>query len=534
MNPRFQRLMDLLTAVTFGALVLLPTVLAPLVDSSRSFAMQAEQREVAPWPGRPRGWADWKAFPDRFDAWLADHFGLRRQLIHAHSRLLYSVFRTSPSAKVILGRDGWMFLKGDPAVDGDPISDYRGTLPLIPYELERWRWQLQDEHDWVTSRGMYFMFALVGSKEWVHSEKLPYYITNVGHPTSRHQFLQHVEPRLNFPVVDLTHSLMDAKRARVMYRLTDTHWNHYGSLAGIRGLIAALQPRFPALQPPPETNIVVTSSIQDGGDLSRLMGLEDVVKEPFVQLGPRTPRAVITPVPGTRLNDTIARVADTNLPTALFFHDSFGLYMKPLFSECFEELRFRWSNYGLEVGQFRDFRPDIVIHMNAERRLRLSQRVETPIQQECNARYFAASSNRLASWTTPDEWAALAAQSPGATATATGLVLAVKSGEARLRLPPLDDMERLLPIVAIDLATDVRATAALRWDTRYPARWPVFLARDVDARIEPGGYRVHLPLYDPETTGAITLAVGRLSEPCHVRSIEIRGVPRDVPVATEN
>jgi hypothetical protein len=336
---------------------------------------------------------------------------------------------------------------------------------------------------------------------------------------------------LTFPVIDLTPALVAAKAKHDIYRPTDTHWNDHGALAGVQGLIASLRQDFPSLRPPEETEVAAKVTYRRDGDLARLMGLQDVLGETFEELRPKASRAVITLVPGSRARDSIAKVADTDLPRALFFHDSFGPPAKPFLSECFEEIRFRWSNYGLETGDFEAFEPDLVIQMMGERRIRLSQRLLPPVQQESNERYFKAATSVLASWTAPGELAALAPSSPAAKASDGGLVVTAGGAETALILPEVERADTMLPIICVELNADVRTDLALTWSTRHPERWPPFQAREVVAKVIPGGARVYLPLLDPEAVGPLRLEFRRLSGDCVVKSIEIRGIPRDAPPA---
>ena len=46
----------------------------------------------------------------KFEAYFNDHFGFRSQLVQTHNLLTYWLFRTSPLPKVIVGRQGWLFL----------------------------------------------------------------------------------------------------------------------------------------------------------------------------------------------------------------------------------------------------------------------------------------------------------------------------------------------------------------------------------------------------------------------------------------
>ncbi len=59
---------------------------------------------------------DWLALPRQLDRFLADHFGLRSELVRAHGRLRYAMDLPS-DLRVIIGRDNWLFLNGDGTIE---------------------------------------------------------------------------------------------------------------------------------------------------------------------------------------------------------------------------------------------------------------------------------------------------------------------------------------------------------------------------------------------------------------------------------
>src|SRR2546423_1486664 len=96
-----------------GALAVPMTIHAfqPVATSS-----DEEARMLSPAPAWPQSAQDWRAMPRRVDRFLADHFGLRAELVRAHGRLRYAVHLPS-DLRVIIGRDNWLFLNGDATIE---------------------------------------------------------------------------------------------------------------------------------------------------------------------------------------------------------------------------------------------------------------------------------------------------------------------------------------------------------------------------------------------------------------------------------
>src|SRR5690242_7835716 len=76
---------------------------------------EGEARMFAAAPTWPRTLQDWSALPRSLDRYLADHFGLRSELVRAHGLLRYSVGLPS-DLRVVIGRDNWLFLNGDATI----------------------------------------------------------------------------------------------------------------------------------------------------------------------------------------------------------------------------------------------------------------------------------------------------------------------------------------------------------------------------------------------------------------------------------
>ena len=134
-SDRF-RLRDVMLLAGCAA-VLLATL---LVDPLHGVAAHFENRALADWPsGRPG--ADWFA---RIDAAVSDRYRGRNALIALQHAIVVDGLRSSPVPNVLLGRDGWLFFRGE---DGHALDVHvRGTRPFpdaqvdaVAVELERRR-----------------------------------------------------------------------------------------------------------------------------------------------------------------------------------------------------------------------------------------------------------------------------------------------------------------------------------------------------------------------------------------------------------
>ncbi len=49
------------------------------------------------------------SFSKKFEAYYNDHFTFRTRLVYLNNLLTYKLFHTSASAKVVIGKEGWLF-----------------------------------------------------------------------------------------------------------------------------------------------------------------------------------------------------------------------------------------------------------------------------------------------------------------------------------------------------------------------------------------------------------------------------------------
>jgi hypothetical protein len=415
------------------------------------------------------------------DAFLQDRFGFRTALIRWHSHLLYSVFRTSSSPKVVIGQEGWLYYNGGPE-DGRPIVDYRGAEPLSPAQLEWLRWMIQDQHEWLRERGIRYLLVIVPSKEQIHPEHLPPAITRVGPGTPREQLLAHLAGR-GLPVLDLAPALREAGRQAPVFYKTDTHWNSYGCLTASRAILEAL-----GLPPESDDEFDSRSARKYGGDLVRMLNLAASVSETVEERIPRAPlRGNRRSVPEDDMADVVGGVDDPTLPRALVYRDSYTGGLIPFLTDHFREIRYVWARYGADMKDAPESKPDIVLQIMGDRVFRTNVRYSPDIQQERLRERLAAGSDLV--WRL-DAFAA--------------------------DLPPPRDARRHLPVLQVDITTRKPTVLKLTWGTSGEAR----------CRVQPGRGRSFLPVIDPEAAPPFRLEAGGQADDYEIHSLELREIVR--------
>lgn len=352
-----RRTFDRLLAVIFLAAVALPGVVQ--LAGNATGASANEKRKLAALPGFPTRFTTLWKFPSAFASYYGDHFGLRSRLIRLHAVLTYRLFGVSPSDKVLVGQEGWLYY-----ADDSSLEDYRSLAPLTTAEMERWQKVLEERQDWLAKRGAKQLIVFACDKHVIYPEFLPPGYNRTPGDYRVDQLAQYLQKNSRLSVVALRTPL-EAGKADRLYHRTDTHWNDRGAFIGYREILAALNMS--------SREYASVEKITDGWDLARMMGLADIVHEEDRQLQPREARrarVVEQDRPDALWNNgrVALEVDDASLPRMVMFRDSFGSALVPFLAEHFRRSVFLWQ-YDFDPQVIEKEKPDVVIWLMTSRRL---------------------------------------------------------------------------------------------------------------------------------------------------------------------
>lgn len=211
------------------------------------------------------------AYPQAFEAAFNDHFGLRGLLVRSQALAKYYWLRISPSPKVMLGRDGWLYLASS-------IDEYRGLKPLPGVRIKRWHKEFLAKKGFLAARGIQYLIVVAPNKETIYPEFLPERVTQVRQRLYMDDLLKSLPANAQFDILDLRGPLIQAKSIGRLYLRTDSHWNQLGAAVASDAIIERLSSWFPELPRRKNQNAFQTRKIK-GGDLAQLMGLENNLHE---------------------------------------------------------------------------------------------------------------------------------------------------------------------------------------------------------------------------------------------------------------
>jgi alginate O-acetyltransferase complex protein AlgJ len=306
--------------------------------------------------------------------WFSNHFGFRDLLMRLHAHFKRDLLGVSPSPRVLLGRNGWLFLRDERALD-----DHRNLYPFREDELARWTGLVERRAAVSASVGATYLFGVAPEKATAYPDLLP---EDAGSPSglTRYDalFAELARKGDAAKLVDMRRAVLDGRKTtpHPLYFATDTHWNELGALFGYRELRRTLATVAPGLDPRwPELQGVDVSD-RHGGDLARLIGMKWATRE----RSPK-PRFVARPVTlesgaplvlemldGPSFQRLVTVCPEAELEAAVVFHDSFGKVLTPLLAQTFRRVVFVWDN-EFDPGVVRREKPTVVIQEITERRL---------------------------------------------------------------------------------------------------------------------------------------------------------------------
>ena len=348
-----------------------------------------EKRELSPFPAINRG------FPAAFEQYIDDRMPFRNQLIYANSLADYRLFQTDTTGKVIVGKEGWLFLRD--SSDGSSMTDYKGENLYSEAELEEFAIHLQETKNALAAAGAEFVVYIAPDKERMYPEYLPDCYGEPAEMFTARQVMDYVRSHTDVKIIWGMEDLAAAKTggtaaadgetagngttapaadaetaetgtsapAELLYFPADTHWNHLGAYIGARTLLKELGIAIPS---PDAPEMKKEHYLNEVGDLAMLVHLADVfgLQEDIRVTG----------------YDTHGMTEDSwDFATAFRYHtengdprklmmirDSFGTAWSDVLGSQFKEsVMFHRDYYQPEM--FYEEMPDIVVYECVERQL---------------------------------------------------------------------------------------------------------------------------------------------------------------------
>lgn len=356
-----RKIEDWVTIVLFLVALALPLPLS--LRGDLQYVSQDEKRPLAPPPDPSLRGDLIDSFPRQFDAWYADHFGLRRSLLAAYHETRFDLFRASPTERVVVGKEGWLFSR----------ASLDEMQPLDEDALGLWATELTARAAALGERGTRYLFVAVPDKADVFEEHLPAPHAARKATASRiDAFCEEMATRTEAEILGLRPILREAKQGERSYSVYGTHWNSVGAHVGYEEIVERLRSSFPEVRPIPWEDFGIPSSTH-ASDLGRMMGLKGRLldTEPNLRLGEFDGCATRFELPSPGDREFFGTECPDRPLRVLIFRDSFSTKLAPFLSETFGRVVYIWSRPTREsLMEWVDReQPDVVIEERVARLL---------------------------------------------------------------------------------------------------------------------------------------------------------------------
>ena len=358
------------TALIALFIAMLLTAFGGVFRTQREASTLFEKRATARLPEPPRTFSELRTYPTRFEQYFDDHFGLRNQLIRLDHWAKVLGFGVSPVSKVLVGKSGWLYFKGEDSKAFDRW--YRGSEPFNDAEVASLRDELLRRHDFLAGVGIPFLVVVVPEKYSVYPEFVPDWaarltaqtaLDRIGTELGRH-------PRLRF--IDLRGPLHAAKDAERLYYQTDSHWNYLGASVGYAVIMREVARVLPDIKVAPVPRPPFVAGVDYyGGDLAQMLGLPRLLREDDIApVGKIQSRCALRDSAAENPEVELYVYGCANAPrfTALVYRDSNAIPLIPMLAENFARSTFV-SSTQLDPALVIRLKPDIVIEELVERSL---------------------------------------------------------------------------------------------------------------------------------------------------------------------
>lgn len=216
---------NIMVIILFISMITLPQIIYKIIPKQENEISETENRMLNSKPKLELSTIT--EYPEKFDNYYNDHLPFRLNLRNIWSTVNYNIFNTTVSDGVIVGKDGWLFYRGD-----ESIEQVQGIGKYTDEEKAEWLHDLQTKMKNFNEMGIETYILILPNKENVYKEYLPKTIPIKENTSRTEDLITYVEDNSDIHVIYPKEELLQAKNIYQVYRKYDTHWNKIGACIG--------------------------------------------------------------------------------------------------------------------------------------------------------------------------------------------------------------------------------------------------------------------------------------------------------------
>ena len=307
-------------------------------------------------------------FPDKFEDYYSDNFGLRDVLIEISGMIKTNIFKSSPKPELVLfGKDQFLFYN---SLTDEIYDSYTHNNLLSKSDLEKYYDRIDKREKELEEKGIAYVAGFWPNKHTIYPEDLPYSMSTQVLPNE--SLADQITDFFNEKdklYVDVRNNLVKEKEKQVLYRKLDTHWNSSGAFVGYRAFCEQTR-LILGLEPYGLDDFDIKYTKEYSGDLTQQMGVrniwgfEDIVPNYAFKAKEKNYKEVYNE---NYPNGSIVTLNE-NAPQQerlLVFRDSFTSQLIQFLSLHYKEVLYVSETYNSALIE--EYKPNVVISCRVER-----------------------------------------------------------------------------------------------------------------------------------------------------------------------
>lgn len=334
------------------------------IFSNQNEKVSLEKRELAKMPE----FTSVEKFPQEFENYFNDNFGLRNEMIDLFGRIKVNVFKSSPKPeRVQFGSNKFLFYNN---IDDEVFGSYTNTAPISPENLNRMFTKFASRRDLLNKEDITYVVGFWPNKHTIYPEFLPasMQLQIIGKISQADRIIDYFRNK-DFDFFDVRKPLTAAKDNKNLYRTLDTHWNANGAYEAYRGFCQVTHATL-GLTPFNISDFQIKYNDSYEGDLTNQLGVKSIY-------GYKDNLPTYDLIDKTKLYKTVVRegfpkgtiiTQNDNSPKkqkALIFRDSFTTALVQFISLHYKEVIYINGIYDQSIVD--KVKPDVVISCRVER-----------------------------------------------------------------------------------------------------------------------------------------------------------------------
>ena len=312
-----------------------------------------------------------KTYPQEFEKYYNDNFGLRSLLVNWNSKIKIDYFKVSSDPEsVLFGADGYLFHNSK----SDSIyQSYSNQKLITEADLERiYKKQLGFKNTFAKS-GIKYIVGFFPNKHSIYPEKLPFSMKlQIQKDTSFASKIVSYFDERNFQIIDVREDLLNGKDQGQLYLKFDTHWNALGAHVAYQAFFEQTFNEF-NISPYDDTYFEIEYEEKRNGDLTSMIGVKKMTSyydnKPIFKLKNKDLGFEKIATDGFPNATTITLNEKCgNTDTVIVFRDSYTSEMVQFLSLHFYKVVYIWDS-KIDMDLVDKCEADIVMSLTVERYL---------------------------------------------------------------------------------------------------------------------------------------------------------------------